>query len=287
MPPEGPLDGAASPGDGEQPQVLPVRRLALLLEYDGSGFSGSQVQPGRRTVQGTLEEALRALTGEAVRVSFAGRTDAGVHAEAQVASVLTRSPYPSERVAAALNALLPPDVAVRRAQEVSPDFDPRRHAVARVYRYRIVDGRPRAPLDRQRAWHRRGLLETANMAEAAETLPLGICRDWAAFAGPVPPGYPTVRTVRRCEVRRLASHRLTIEMEADGFLPHQVRRTVGALVRVGAGTLDVAAFGRLVDGPPGSAGPAAPPQGLTLVAVRYARGTVDWDDGDEDVPAQW
>jgi len=284
MPPEGPLDNAATL-DGEDRQ--PLRRLALLLEYDGSGFSGSQVQPLRRTVQGVLEEAFQALTGEVVRASFAGRTDTGVHAAAQVASLLTRAPYAPERVAAALNALLPPDVAVRRACEVAPAFDPRRDAVTRVYRYEIVDGRARAPLIRERAWHRRGALDGAAMAQAADALPLGVCRDWAAFAGPAPKGYPTVRTVHRCLVQRRGAHRLMVEMEADGFLPHQVRRTVGALVRVGAGAFDPAAFGRLIDGPPGSVGPAAPPQGLTLVAVRYARGMVDWDDVDENVPAEW
>ncbi len=102
--------------------------------------------------------------------------------------------------------------------------------------------------------------------------------DWSAFAGRMAEGYPTVRTLLDASVRRCGPHRIAVDVEADGFLQHQVRRMVGALLEVGQGTRSPAAYAALVDGPPGSAGPTAPPQGLTLVAVRYPPATVDWDD---------
>lgn len=252
------------------------RRVALLLEYDGADFAGLQVQPGRRTVQGTVEQALAQLTGETRRVAFAGRTDAGVHATGQVAAVDVTARHVPGRIQRALNHFLPEDVVVRSAAEVGQLFDPRRDAVARVYRYRLTDGRVRPVLGRRRSWYRERALDCRAMAGAAARLPLNVEQDWAAFAGPVGDGYPTVRTVGRCQVRREGPHAVTVTVEADGFLPHQVRRMVGALEWVGAGKMAPEAFGRLVDGPAGSAGPSAPPQGLTLLAVRYPAGAVVW-----------
>lgn len=254
------------------------RRIALLLEYAGGGFHGSQAQSGQRTVQETLEDALDAFTGERQRIAFAGRTDAGVHARGQVAAVATETEYPPRAFRQALNRHLPPDVAVRAAAEVSPGFDPRRDALGRRYRYELLDGCSRSPLRQGTTWHRERLLDVAAMAAAAAALPVGRIRDWAAFAGPVPDGYPTVRRMQRFQVERLGPHEVAIEVEADGFLPHQVRRMVGALERVGAGGSTPEAFAKLIDGPAGSAGPTAPPEGLTLERVRYATGMVMWDD---------
>jgi tRNA pseudouridine38-40 synthase len=258
-----------------------MRRIALLVEYDGTAFAGSQAQPASRTVQQAIEDAIVAFTQEPQRVRFAGRTDAGVHASGQVVTLDTQSEHSPARFRQALNHFLPEDVAVRAACEVASDFEPRHHALSRLYRYAIEDGRPRSPLTRHSTWQREAALDASAMAEAASLLPRE-ARDWAGFAGPVPPERTTVRTLLRCEVRRCSSHRLAVMMEADAFLPHQVRRTVGALERVGAGRLAPRDFARLVDGPPGSAGPTAPPQGLTLMAVRYARGMVEWDD-DQDL----
>ncbi|MEX2375487.1 MAG: tRNA pseudouridine(38-40) synthase TruA, partial [Dehalococcoidia bacterium] len=113
-------------------------------------------------------------------------------------------------------------------------------------------------------------------------------RDWAAFAGAVPEGYPTVRTLLHADVERCGTHDVRVTLEADGFLPHQVRMTVGALARVGGGSLTPHEFAELVDGVPGSAGPSAPPQGLTLMSVRYAPGTVEFpvDEFDADISAR-
>jgi len=255
-----------------------MRRMALLLEYDGLAFAGSQLQRAARTVQGELESAWFEFTGERVRARFAGRTDAGVHARGQVATIDSERGYDARSCRAALNHFLPADLAVRAATEVAEGFDARRHASSRVYQYVIEDGRTRSPLSRSRAWQRERALDAAAMAEAASSLPREE-RDWAAFGGPVPEGYPTVRLLHRCDVRRTAPHEVTVTMEASGFLPHQVRRTVGALARVGEGKLASSEFAGLIDGAAGSAGPTAPPQGLTLLQVHYPPGVIDWSAG--------
>lgn len=252
------------------------RRLALLLEYDGTAFAGSQLQPAVRTVQEVVEAALERFTGRQTRIALAGRTDTGVHALGQVAALDIETAHAPEVVRDALNHFLPEDVVVRSVAEVVAGFDPRRHAVARTYRYRIEDGRVRAPLTRHRAWQVERPLDASAMAAALALLPVGVSRDWAAFSGAVPAGYPTLRTLLDAHVERCGPQAVQVTLEADGFLPHQVRLTVGTLHRVGAGRLSPAEFAALVDGPPASAGPAAPPQGLTLVAVRYPPGTVEW-----------
>ena len=266
-----------------------TRRIALLVEYDGAAFAGSQAQHAQRTVQQAVESAIEAFTGETQRVRFAGRTDAGVHALGQVVTLDTQTSHEPGRFRDALNHFLPEDVAIRAACEATLDFEPRRHALSRTYRYLIEHGRPRSPLNRRTAWQREGTLDVRSMSEAAASLPRGE-RDWAAFAGPLPEGRSALRTLLRREVKRRGPHRLEVWMEADAFLPHQVRRTVGALEAVGAGRMTPAHFGQLIEGPPGGVGPTAPPHGLTLMHVRYAAGildwgTVDWDD-DEDVPPQ-
>lgn len=261
----------------------PSRRVALLLEYDGTDFAGSQVQPLKRTVQGVLEGALEEFTGERARIAFAGRTDAGVHASGQVAALSTGSAHSPATWRDALNHFLPEDVVVRSVAEVAAGFDPRRHATSREYRYRIEDGLgpsgARRPLTRRGAWQVGRPLDDSAMAAAVALLPR-VEQDWSAFAGAVPPDYPTVRVLLDARVERCGPQAVLVTLEANAFLPHQVRMTVGALQRVGAGRLSPQEFAGLVDGPPGSAGPAAPPQGLTLTAVRYPPGTFA-DDSDD------
>ncbi len=258
------------------------RRLALLVEYDGSAFSGSQAQAHARTVQGEMEAAIEAFTGERLRVAFAGRTDAGVHARGQVATWDTHTSHSTNTVYRALNAHLPEDLAVRSVAEVDATFEPRRAAVARQYRYRILHGRSRSPLRRRDCWHRRQRLDVEAMHAAASLLPVGQRRNWAAFAGPLDPGVSPERRLDRILVQREGANRLDITMEAESFLPHQVRRVVGALVRVGSGALTPQAFAELRAGPAGSAGPTAPALGLTLEAVRYPPGMVRWHGVDRD-----
>ena len=247
----------SAPADG--------RRIALLLEYDGTAYRGSQYQDNGPSIQAELESSIQKLTGEQRRIAFAGRTDAGVHALGQVASFVTAANLSASELMRGINHFVPQDIAVRAAREVDGTFDPRRDARGRVYRYRI-DTRPvRSPLLRNRVWHVGRELDVEVMRQAARELEGP--HDFAAFAGPYE-GL-TKRTLRRCEVRESCGL-VTVEMEAEAFLPHQVRRTAGPMVEIGAGRMTLAALNALLDGAkPSSAGPAAPACGLYLLRVEY------------------
>lgn len=259
----------------------PLRRIALLVEYEGTAYGGSQYQENAPTVQGALERALSRLTGEPIRVALAGRTDAGVHACGQVASFVTASRRSLEVIERAANAHLPGDIAVRRAAEVGPGFDPRRQAVARWYRYLIQPGGQRPALLRRWVWHLPVGLDVEAMAQAAAT----VCgrHDFAAFTAPSEARRrSTERLVTRSEVRR-KGRLVVFDIEANAFLPHMVRRIVGALVEVGRGRRSVPEFERLVrSGRPGEASATAPARGLYLMKVRYESGLFD-DETDEDI----
>jgi len=243
-----------------------ARRLALVLEYDGRRYGGSQYQKNAPSIQGELEAALNKLTGESVRVAFAGRTDAGVHARGQVASFVTGSRHETEVFVRGLNHWLPDDIAVQRASEVPLDFDVRRRARSREYRYLVLNSPLPSPLLGAFTWQVAEQLGVEAMRNAAALL-VGR-HDFAAFAGPV--AGSTVRSLRRCELKAWG-RLLAVYMEADAFLPHQVRRTVGALVQVGLGRQSAAQLAALLRKPEsGVAGPAAPPQGLCLMRVNYA-----------------
>ena len=244
------------------------RRVALLLEYDGSRYAGSQYQRNAPTVQAVLEDAIERATGCRLRAAFAGRTDAGVHALGQVASFLTGSRLALDALQRALNAWLPREVAVRAVAEVAPAFDVRRAARRRHYRYLIDNRRVRPALERGRVWHIPRPLDVASMAEAAA----GVTghRDFGAFASaPDRPG-STERTLYCFTVRR-QDERVTVDAVANAFLPHQVRRMVGALVDVGLGRRSVAEYEGLLFAAPAVAGPSAPAHALYLVGVDYGR----------------
>ena len=245
-----------------------ARRLALIVEYDGAGYHGFQLQPDAPTVQGALEEAIHKLTGERVRVRAAGRTDAGVHAVGQVVAFDTSSTLPPSTVVDAMNHHLPSDVAVREAHPVGPSFDPRRSALGRSYRYTVLNRRARSPLLRWRACLIGQALDADRMREAAALL-VGE-HDFARFAGPLPDRRAsTVRRVYEAEVRR-KSRLITFDVSANAFLPHQVRRMAGALVEVGRGKLPLDDFAGLLDGKRGIGGaPSLPPHGLCLMRVEY------------------
>ncbi|MGH2587962.1 MAG: tRNA pseudouridine(38-40) synthase TruA [Dehalococcoidia bacterium] len=244
------------------------RRIALLLEYDGAAYGGSQRQRNAPSVQAALEEAIARLTGHSVRTAFAGRTDAGVHALGQVAAFDTEAAHTPEVWRRALNALLPEDIAVREAAAALAGFDPRRHARSRTYRYQIWNAPVRSPLWRRQAWHVRESLDVAGMSRAAAML-VGE-HDFAAFGGSPGPGRSTRRRVLRAELRTRGPL-LSFEIEGTAFLPHQVRRTAGALAEVGRGRLPPERFQEWLEAPePSVAGPAAPPHGLCLMTVSYA-----------------
>jgi tRNA pseudouridine38-40 synthase len=253
-----------------------LRRLALLLEYDGTRYAGSQFQANAATIQGVLEKAIQETTGAVARVEFAGRTDAGVHAYGQVASFITVSRHATDVFERALNARLPEDVAVKAVAEVDVGFDVRRQARRRHYRYLIDNGRVRPALDRQRAWHVATHLDVEAMACAARLL-IGQ-HDFAAFASRLEdPEASTVRELSRFDVCQ-TDQRVSLDVAGNAFLPHQVRRMTGALVEVGKDKLSVEAYAALLRGEPASAGPAAPAHGLYLVRVEYEADPFEVDE---------
>lgn len=246
----------------------PSRRLALLLEYDGADYAGSQLQANGPSIQAEVERAIQQMTGSFSRVAFAGRTDAGVHASGQVGTFDTDAPYGGEAFVGGLNVRLPEAIAIRAVREVPAQFDARRQALARRYRYTIVSSTARAPLLRRQAWHVKGKLNETLMRDGA-TLLLG-GHDFAAFAPSEASASSTHRTVRAVEVRR-DGRIVAIEIEANAFLMHQVRRTAGALVQLGAGTMSMDEFARrLQEAKPGAFALAAPPHGLCLKRVLYS-----------------
>ena len=253
---------------GSRAETGDARRLAMLVEYDGRAFHGFQAQRNASSVQGTLEEAIRRLTGERARVRGAGRTDAGVHALGQVVAFDTRSSHAPDVFLQALNHHLTDDVAVREVREVSPDFDPRRWAVGREYRYRILNSAAPSPLLRGLVHHVRQPLDTDAMDRAASLLEGEI--DFAPFAASMPEGISgTKRIVYRCSVTR-RGELVLLDMEANGFLRQQVRRTAGALLEVGLGRMDIEGFRSLAGcGRLGAAELTLPAAGLTLMRVNY------------------
>lgn len=258
-----------------------VRRLALLVEYEGTAYGGSQLQKNARTIQGELELALSKLTNEQIRVSMAGRTDAGVHARGQVASFKTASRHRERTFVRALNAHLPRDIAIRAARETPLTFDPRRDAVRRWYRYTLHVGAERPALDRKFVWHVGPDINLAPMRRA--TGRLAGKHDFAAFTAPsVAKTVCTEREVFRAGFTE-AGALVHLDVEANAFLQHMVRRIVGALVQMGRGKREEREFEILLKhAEPGAAKYAAPPQGLCLIKVRYENGLFD-DETDDDI----
>jgi tRNA pseudouridine38-40 synthase len=244
-----------------------MRKIALVVEYEGTRYHGSQIQDGVPTIQGEIESALNRLTGEKIRVALASRTDAGVHAKGQVAAFGTESRLPLPTITRALNFYLPEDIAVRRAAVVGEDFDPRRHALSREYSYLLWNDGARTPLLRRHACFVPTPLDIEAMNVACQSL-IGT-QDFTPFVGSVEPGKSTVRTVHCAEVQK-KGHQVTFRMVANAFLPHQMRNTVGALLKVGLGKYDVATFRQIANSKVlGAAGPALPPWGLYLTRINY------------------
>jgi tRNA pseudouridine38-40 synthase len=243
------------------------RRIALLVEYDGGAYAGSQLQANGPSIQGELEQAIVGMTGAFARVAFAGRTDAGVHALGQVGCFDTEATYTCEAFTGGLNVRLPEAIAIRATREVEPGFDPRRRAMSRRYRYTIVLSATRAPLLKGWAWHVSPILDIDKMRRAGRML-VGE-HDFAAFASPEASEKSTHRDVHAVCIRR-NGRRCAIDVEANAFLMHQMRRTVAALVDVGSGRLPVEGFEEhLRLARPGSYERSAPPHGLCLTAVSY------------------
>ena len=247
--------------------------LKLTLEYDGTDFVGWQLQPNGRSVQEELEKGLARLCGEPVRVTGAGRTDAGVHARGQVASLRVPRELPLKAWTAGLNALLPDDMACIRAEIAPEGFDARRWARGKRYTYAILQTAVRSPLERGRAWEIRRPLDIEAMRRAAPAL-LGT-HDFSALRAADCPARTTVREIRKLEILQ-SGQRIDVIVEATAFLKHMVRNIVGTLVEVGHGRRDARSLAALLEGRDRTrAGPTAPAHGLVLDEVSYLPGNAD------------
>jgi len=238
-----------------------------VLEYDGTNFAGWQQQAKGRTVEGELRSALRAITGQDHVVYGAGRTDAGAHAEGQVASFHTDGRIEPRRLMAALNARLPEDVAVLSAQEVPDGFHARYSARWRRYRYRYLDRAARPALERARCWHVRGPLDVKAMSQAAKAL-IGR-HDWTSYCSASEPARDRVREMRSARVVRRGEF-VELELVAEGFLRGMVRSIAGGLAEVGLGERPHAWVGDLLRARDRGRSPrTAPAGGLILMEVIY------------------
>ncbi len=253
-----------------------MERIALRLAYDGSDFHGWQRQepPGQeplRTVQGELDRALAEVLQQPTACQGASRTDAGVHAEAQVAAFTAHCRIPIERLPAALNTRLPEDMRVMAAWRVPADFDPVSDALSKGYRYELARMQPfraRLPFDRRMVHPAMHDLDPARMRAAAAHL-TGT-HDFAAFAHAQHGRESTVRTIHACEVTALPDDRLAIDVSGNGFLYNMVRIVAGTLVEVGRGRIQPHAIpGILASGERSNAGPTLPPGGLRLRWIHY------------------
>jgi len=248
-----------------------------MVEYDGSAFFGSQRQSDVPTVQGELEQVLLNCLNEQVTLKFSGRTDSGVHALGQVVSFCSEkaSRYDLDSLFGMIDAHLPDDISLVDIANVSADFDARRDAISRSYSYRIVHGRGRAALSRKTAYVLRKRLDVPSLISAVESLPLEEI-DWAPFAAKMPKYYPTRRTLLSATVTLVSDDELNLNFTASGFLYHQVRIMVGALLRVAMKSISISEFKELQYGAVGSAGAVVPAEGLTLCNVSYPSGLVNW-----------
>jgi tRNA pseudouridine38-40 synthase len=248
-----------------------ARTVRLTLAYDGTGFRGwaRQRDPSIRTIEGVLSAHLERILQAPVKLSVAGRTDAGVHARGQVASFITDSPVPPQRLQKALNGALAPEVVVVEAVHAPEGFDARFSAGAREYVYRIHEAALPDPFTARFMWSRPGHLRQRPMRDAARLL-IGE-HDFASFCRHPGGDRSTVRDLRTLAVGRQGDV-LSIRAVANAFLHHMVRSLVGTLVNVGEGTLESGAMPAILEARDrGAAGPPAPARGLMLERVSYPR----------------
>ena len=245
-----------------------LTKIVLIVEYDGTGYHGFQLQANMPTIQGELEKALWRLTQERIRVTAASRTDAGVHAKGQVVSFRIKSSLPLQTFIKGLNYYLPQDIAVKAAYRVGESFNVRRSALSREYNYYILNSLTQSPIRRGFSYLVAGHLDIEAMNEACQAL-IGE-HDFASFASCIGVKIKnTLRTVYRAEFQK-NGELVIFNMVANSFLPHQVRNTIGTLIRVGLGKMTIDEFCSIIEvKKPGLAGPTVPAHGLCLMRINY------------------
>ncbi len=242
----------------------------LLVQYDGTDFHGWQIQANLRTVQGELTRALSLLDGRGVTVHGSGRTDAGVHAEGQIANVNLQRDFSPDKLRNAINGNLEADVRVLFVEAVPDDFHARYSATGKTYRYRVFNGPVMPPCWRRFAIHESRQLDIEHMSRCGELF-VGQ-HDWTAFSSAQSDSESRVRTLTELRVARHATERDLIEftVSADGFLRYMVRSIVGTLLAVGRNEMDDQTVAHAIaEGDRSLVGPTAPPHGLTLMSVQY------------------
>jgi tRNA pseudouridine38-40 synthase len=248
---------------------MDVRQIRLTIAYDGTDFSGWQTQPGLPTIQDAIETALERMLGRRPQIVGSGRTDAGVHAHAQVACFLTTALYDPAIFANAVNAFLPPTIRILHADEVSQAFHVTLDVVSKRYRYRVDNGPVADPMKLRHAHHVPVRLDAGRMRRAAGAL-VGR-HDFAAFQTVGSERLSTVRNVFACDVERVDDE-VHIEVEADGFLYNMVRAIAGTLILVGSGKWSEDRVGAILKSCDRKiAGPTAPAKGLAMLWVNYDR----------------
>ena len=244
-----------------------IRKIKLTVAYDGYSYHGWQIQPGMKTIQQTLAEAIELLTGQKVELAGASRTDAGVSALGQAVTFQIDSPIPTENFARAITHRLPADIAVAEAIEVAPDFDVIRDVKSKLYRYTIFTGLVRPVLRIRHCWHIPEKLDACVMAKAASFL-VGK-KDFKSFAAAADKRESSTRTIFRCDVAGEGDW-IYIDVEGDGFLYNMVRNIVGTLVEAGIGRMKPEKMAAILEATDRTAaGPIAPAEGLCLMWIKY------------------
>ncbi len=244
-----------------------MRRIKLIVAYDGTDYCGWQIQPNGITVEEVLNRALSRLTGEEIRVIGASRTDAGVHARGNIAVLDTASTIPAERFAYAVNPLLPEDIVVLKSEEVPQDWHPRYQNSVKTYEYRILNREMPDPLKRKYTWHVSFPLDIDKMREAAEHLKGQ--HDFRSFCSVHTAVKSTVRTIYTLDIVK-SGDEIIIRISGNGFLYNMVRIIAGTLAEVGRGFRTPEDVRDLLTAKEREqAGATAPPQGLTLIRIEY------------------
>ncbi len=246
--------------------MIATRNLKLVIHYDGTNYHGWASQPETATVQGTIEEAIKKLTGQPVKINGSSRTDAGVHALGQVANFRIDSPVPTENFSNALNNLLPADITIADVCEMPEGFDAISDTVQKRYDY-LINTAPIRPVLARNQWHRPGQLDIEKMQQGAQRL-IGK-KDFKSFASSADQRESSVRTISLCQVEQ-EEDIIKISVAADGFLYNMVRNIVGTLVEVGRGRWEPEMIDTILEAKDrNAAGPIAPACGLCLMEIFY------------------